>query len=279
MSIAPPGKSLPVPERPELPKGAISAAAMPVASWGPLVGWLGGFGIFVVASILASVPVAFSGDLKDPPPGFTFMGIVVQDIVLVGAVWLVVRATNPRPNIQHVLGLRATPLLKAIDWAAAIYVGYFFVSAIWSTIISVPEEDLLQEVGADQSLLASIGFAAVICVGAPLAEETLFRGFIFGGLRRWHGFWPAAIISGTMFGLAHAGGSDVTFLLPLAVFGFGLALLYELTKSIFPSIYLHCLNNCLAFSVGLHLGWEIGLVFIGSLFAVTLALIGTRRLA
>ena len=82
-----------------------------------------------------------------------------------------------------------------------------------------------------------------------------------------------------MFGLAHAGGSDVTYLLPLAVFGFGLALLYELTKSIYPGIYLHCLNNCLAFSVGLSLGWETALVFVGALSAVTLALMALRGVA
>jgi len=279
MSVAPPGKSLPPPERPELPRGVISSGAMPIATWGPLVGWLGGFGIFVVASILASVPVAFSGDIQDPPPGFTFMGLVVQDFVLIAGVWLVVKSTNPFPNLQEVLGMRVPPVLKAIGWLVLIYLGYIVISGIWSTIISVPEEDLLQEVGADESLLASIAIAAVVCVGAPLAEETLFRGFIFGGLRRWHGFWPAAIISGTMFGAAHVFGSPVEFILPLAVLGFGLALLYELTKSLFPCIYLHCLNNCLAFSVGLSLGWETALVFVGSLSAVTLALFATRRLA
>jgi membrane protease YdiL (CAAX protease family) len=279
MSIAPSGKSLPPPERPELPKGVSRMGAMPVATWAPLVGWLGGFGIFVAASILASVPVAFSGDLQDPPPGFTFMGLLVQDFVLIAGVWLVVKATKPKPNVQAVLGLRPTPILKAIGWLLAIYFGYFVIAGIWSTIVSSPEEDLLQEVGADQSTLAAIAIAFVVCVGAPLAEETLFRGFIFGGLRRWHGFWPAAIISGTMFGAAHIFGSPVEFILPLAVFGFGLALLYELTKSLFPGIYLHCLNNCLAFSVGLSLGWETVLVFVGSLSAVTLALLGTRRLA
>lgn len=252
---------------------------MPIATWRPLVAWLGGFGIFIAASILGSVPVAFSGDLQNPPPGFTFVGLLLQDSLLILGVWLVVKASNPRPSVQYALGMRTTPILKAIGYMAAVFLGYFILSGIWSEIVSAPKEELLQEIGADQSVLASVAIAFVVCVAAPVSEETLFRGFIFGGLRRWKGFWPAALISGAMFGLAHAGGADITYLLPLAIFGFGLALLYEITKSIYPGIYLHCLNNCIAFSVGLSLGWETALVFVGSLSAVTLALIALRRVA
>lgn len=262
-----------------MPVSISRAGSMPIATWGPLVAWLGGIGIFLGASILGSIPVAFSGDLTNPPPGFTFVGLLVQDALLVTGVWLVVKASNPRPSVQDVLGMRLTPILRALGCMAAIFFGYFIFSGIWNEIVSAPKEELLDDIGADQSVLAAVAIAFVVCVGAPVAEETLFRGFIFGGLRRWRGFWPAALISGSMFGLAHAGGADVTYLLPLAVFGFGLALLFELTKSIYPGVYLHCLNNCLAFSVGLSLGWETALVFVGSLSAVTLALMALRRVA
>ena len=279
MSIAPPAHSSPPPERPELPAGVSPVSRMPIATWSPLAGWLGGFGIFLLASILGSVPVAFSGDVNNPPPGFTFTGLVLQDVLLVGIVWLVVKSTNPLPSVQAVLGMRKTPIGRAIGLMAAIFFGYLVISGIWSQIVSSPDQDLLEDIGADNSVLASVAMAFVICVGAPVAEETLFRGYIFGGLRRWKGFWPAAIISGSMFGAAHVFGSPVELVLPLAVFGIGLAMLYELTKSIFPGIYLHCLNNSLAFSVGLSLGWETALVFVGSLSAVSLALVALRRVA
>jgi membrane protease YdiL (CAAX protease family) len=278
MSIAPPGQPLPPPDLPELPAGVVSAGAMPRATWTPLVAWLGGFAIFLAASILAVVPVAFGGDLQDPAPLTTFASLLVQDTGVLIAVWFVVQASGSATPLAS-LGMRPTPILKAIGWLAAVYAGYFVFAAIWSAVVNAPKEDLLHEIGADQSLIASIAIAFSVCVLAPLAEETLFRGFIFGGLRRWQGFWPAALISGSMFGLAHAGGADVSFLLPLAVFGFGLALLYELTKSIFPGIYLHSINNSIAFSVGLNLGWETGVVFVGSLSAITLALLATRRMA
>ena len=46
-------------------------------------------------------------------------------------------------------------------------------------------------------------------VAAPLAEELFFRGFAFGELvraGRW-GFWPAAIVTGAVFGAVHLSGA------------------------------------------------------------------------
>jgi membrane protease YdiL (CAAX protease family) len=44
------------------------------------------------------------------------------------------------------------------------------------------------------------------CFLAPLAEEVLFRGYMFGQLyrrARW-GFWPSALIPSALFALGHA---------------------------------------------------------------------------
>ena len=40
-------------------------------------------------------------------------------------------------------------------------------------------------------------------ITAPLAEEIFFRGFIFGGLRRYMNLATAGAISGFLFALAH----------------------------------------------------------------------------
>lgn len=51
----------------------------------------------------------------------------------------------------------------------------------------------------------------------PLAEEILFRGYAFGQLHRHAGLglWPAAILTGVVFGVAHLGQASVQQL-PLA---------------------------------------------------------------
>ena len=123
-------------------------------------------------------------------------------------------------------------------------------SAIWAAALGVEEnDDLPQELGADDSTTALVAVAVLVCVAAPIAEEIFFRGFCFTAFRRWIGVAGGAILSGVIFGAIHAGSSDVVFLVPLAVFGVVLALLYHRTGSLLPCIVLHALNNSLALGV------------------------------
>ena len=46
----------------------------------------------------------------------------------------------------------------------------------------------------------------------------------------------------------HVGSAPVLDLVPLAVLGFGLCLLYRYTGSLYPCIAAHSLNNSLAFA-------------------------------
>jgi membrane protease YdiL (CAAX protease family) len=112
---------------------------------------------------------------------------------------------------------------------------------------------------------------------APVCEEFLFRGFIFGALRNWRGPWPAAILTGVLFGGVHAGSAPAADLVPLAVLGVVLCVLYERTGSLYPCIGLHALNNSIAF--GSLEGWSVPgvlalvIVALGSISLLALALI------
>jgi membrane protease YdiL (CAAX protease family) len=96
-----------------------------------------------------------------------------------------------------------------------------------------------------------------VCVFAPMAEEFFFRGFLFGVLRQMRvtvagrniGTWLAAIIVGILFGLAHAGSALSEYLIPLGFLGFVLCLLRWRTKSLYPCMALHSLNNSLAMGI------------------------------
>ena len=96
------------------------------------------------------------------------------------------------------------------------------------------DDELPKSLGVDESNLALISVAFLVCVGAPLVEEFFFRGFFFTALTSWRGIWPAAIITGAVFGLIHAGSADIAFLLPLGFFGFSLCLLRVKTGSLYP---------------------------------------------
>jgi membrane protease YdiL (CAAX protease family) len=86
--------------------------------------------------------------------------------------------------------------------------------------------------------------AAVILVGAPVAEEVFFRGLVFGGLLRW-GFWPAALISGFLFSLVHFDPGSVV---PFIAIGVLLAWLYQRSGTLWYPILFHFVFNAISFT-------------------------------
>src|SRR5205814_4786520 len=81
-------------------------------------------------------------------------------------------------------------------------------------------------------------FVAVAGI-APFVEELTFRGLGFTLLQRF-GTWPAILVVGITFGLAHG---LVEALPELALFGCALAWLRARTDSVFPGMLVHATFN------------------------------------
>jgi membrane protease YdiL (CAAX protease family) len=204
-------------------------------------------GFSIVALAVSAVGVDVSTD--DPPPGVTIAGTLIQDFGLIFSALLLARMTAGRPRAAQ-FGLRRVRPLVALGWIVAAWLTFIVFSGIWAAALNVTEnDDLPQELGADDSTTALVAVALLVCVAAPIAEELFFRGFCFTALRRWIGLVPGAIATGVIFGLIHAGSADAVFLVPLAFFGVVLCLLYHRTESLLPCIVLHALNNSLALGV------------------------------
>lgn len=94
----------------------------------------------------------------------------------------------------------------------------------------------------------ALSFVASVLV-APVVEEIMFRGTMFPALSRRMPIWIAAIISSLGFAILH-GQMNVgiyTFLLGLL-----LCWLYRKSDSIIPGMFLHFLNNAVAFWLLVH---------------------------
>jgi len=85
---------------------------------------------------------------------------------------------------------------------------------------------------------------AIASVAAPLTEELLFRGCLYGYLRQSTGRAAGIAISSVVFALIHAHPATMP---ALAVFAVGLALLYEFTGTLWAPIAVHALFNTLNF--------------------------------
>lgn len=263
----------PPPERPELPEGVeptpVREALPPWRPWTSWVALLGAFAGTLFAALVIGVIAAASGSsISNPTPAVNIASTVAQDLCLIGAAVLFARiAATPRP---WQFGLRPTRLWPALGWMAVAWGSFFVVTLIWVAIFNLSStEKLPDELGTNDSLAATIAVAALVSVIAPAAEEFFFRGYFFTALRNWKGLWPAAVITGVVFGAIHAGSASAGYLVPLGFFGFALCLLYARTRSLYPGIATHCLNNCVAFGTAEHWGWQIPVLMACALSVLT----------
>lgn len=130
-------------------------------------------------------------------------------------------------------------------------VAYLMIAAVIAALLAPEQQDIAETLGADENATLAVTIAAgvLIIAGAAISEELFFRGLLFGGIRQRLTLWPAALISGVLFGLPHLPTGDLAVGLQLAVFGAVLAWAYERSGTLWAPITLHALNNTLAFLV------------------------------
>lgn len=102
--------------------------------------------------------------------------------------------------------------------------------------------EFLAPAGSGRPWAAVAGMLLVAAVLGPVAEELLFRGVVYPGLRNTLGPWAAVPLSAAVFGLAHRdlGWVAVGF---TAVTGVVFALLVEGSGSVWPAVVAHVLIN------------------------------------
>ena len=236
------------PDPPELPVAAETRPRWP--AWFAPVGFLAGFAITLVVSVIAGIIAAAAGvDIEETPPGLVIVLTLLQGLILCGtAIFLAARVRRPRP--WH-FGLRRARFWPSLGWAALGMVCFYALVLIYSALLT-PEGDqsVTEDLGADQSTLALVAAGIVVIVVAPVAEEFFFRGFFYRALRSRMGILAAAAIDGVVFGLIHFTGADTLELLPiLAALGFMFCLVYEKTGTLYTVIGLHAFNNSIAYGV------------------------------
>jgi CAAX protease family protein len=204
-----------------------------------------GFGVAVIAVIVASglvaIPFALAGVDLDSG-GFVIAGTIVQDLVVLAAAYYVTSDIGkPTPRTFGLRPFRSS----AFGWIFAALVTYLVLTSIYTVLVDPPSEQLptgLED--ADQDVLLGVATGFLLIAVAPVAEEIFFRGFLYQAFRNSIGVWPGALLSAVTFGIIHL---EFFKVVQLAILGLILALLFEKTRSLWPPIILHAINNTLAF--------------------------------
>jgi len=155
-------------------------------------------------------------------------------------------------NFKQELGLDRFPSWSDIGLAILAFFPYAVLSNIFNQtfVVLVPSYDQtqVQQLGFSNFTTqyeVMLAFLALV-VAAPIIEEIIFRGYLFGRLRKHAGTVVAILLTSITFAVLHMQlnvGIDVFALSIL------LCLLRVVTGSIWAGVLLHMIKNGLAYYV------------------------------
>jgi membrane protease YdiL (CAAX protease family) len=209
---------------------------------------LAGIGILVMfyaALVIASLRMIGEGNAElDPGALISTIGFQFISAGIVSA------AVIPRVRATEWLGLKWNrwPTIFLVAPGCVVGMWLFFYSLQTTGYIQWLEslgvdgvQDTVKVLQQSTDPLTLWLMVAAAVVAAPLCEEIVFRGYLYGAAKRFAGPWVAGFFSALVFASVH--GSLVA-LLPLFVFGCLLAFVYEKTGSIWAPIAIHfCFNG------------------------------------
>ncbi|WP_425800385.1 CPBP family intramembrane glutamic endopeptidase [Desulfitobacterium sp. Sab5] len=126
-----------------------------------------------------------------------------------------------------------------ITWLLNLVYGAFLLQRGFTP----PETDVYSQLLGHATPVTFILNLLLTGLLAPIFEETLFRGVIFGGLQSYFGKITSAVLSAIIFSALHF---QMYGFFPRFILGLALAYLYEKHQSLYPSMTMHSLNNVVA---------------------------------
>jgi membrane protease YdiL (CAAX protease family) len=185
-----------------------------------------------------------------------FAALVAVEAITLWLIWQFLRARRVALGQIGLVG----PRVRDVGYSLVGYFVYFasFVATSIFAKILVPglNLDQEQEIGFSRNTsgTALVFVFASLVVLPPIAEEIVARGFLYTGLRGRLPKITAAIITSILFAAAHlqwGSGNALLWVAALDTFVLSMILVYlrEKTGSLWPSIGVHMLKNCLAFTL------------------------------
>lgn len=189
--------------------------------------------------ILQGIVLIFSGkvSLQAITIAFGVAGIVVYVLMRL-AYWRSKAAGVPviLRGADIGLSLRTAAIAAAIACACGTgYLAGLQHSSLW--------EDMLKTAPALEG--GRIWIVALAVIAAPLCEEFIFRGLIYGGLRRSMSAAQAMLMSAAIFAVVHPPLS----MLPVFILGLCAAWTYERSKTLLAPMLVHATYNAMVLSM------------------------------
>jgi len=211
------------------------------------------FGLLVLLGIAAAHLKARPGwHMAGPHQIAGLVGTEYLLLITICFLLMLRRVRTSKGRELRVLGWRCPRGLRnAVLWGVGGY-GVYLVSIVGITQLPpvlfgfapTPAQMGIHLLG-ENTTLSTVIYLVLLGLIAPVAEELLFRGFVYPALRNHLQVLPALLLSSMAFGLMHV-NSPLNW--QILVFGVVLGVLYERTRSVIPCVVCHALNNLLVFA-------------------------------
>ena len=188
----------------------------------------------------------------------TVASVIVYAVSLVIVIGVPLAIWRRKTTIKEI-GVHDWPSWMDIALSVPAFIVYIICSGVFMAILTslLPGIDIqqAQELPFSQSMLGAswqyvLAFITMVVL-APLAEEMLFRGYLYGKLRKTAPIWVSVLVASLAFGLAHlwVGGTALQWAVTIDTFVLSLMLcaLREYTGAIWAGVLLHAIKNGLAF--------------------------------
>jgi membrane protease YdiL (CAAX protease family) len=213
---------------------------------------------FVVSYVIITIVdvVGLEREVLSEPVWNAVFAAVVYMLCLLLTILVPWKVLKMKTNREE-LGLLGLPTWTDIGLAPVGFAAYFVVGISVMVLLSMVfpgvNWDQAQEVGFENLFLVSdkiFAFIALVVL-APVAEEIIFRGWLYGKVRTKASAWVGILAVSVLFGLLHLGFNVEALQWNVAInifcMSIVLCVLREITGTIYSGIVLHMLKNGVAF--------------------------------
>ncbi len=169
--------------------------------------------------------------------------------------WLVLPRLILRRKLRTDIITWRRPTFADVGWAVGGLIAIYAVLYAYIAIVSAAGLESLEpqstidddRLFVHTSVMVALGILVTVC--APIYEEAFARGFVLGGLKPYWGMIPAFVVSAAVFSALHA---DLGSLIPFAIAGVILGIVYLRTESLTAASMAHFGFNVIGFSATLY---------------------------
>ena len=220
-----------------------------------LVFWVGF--IMTISQILFSLIFTLildSNQLEMPLTNALYQAVVYAAAMIV-IIKLSAKIKKEAKTTREELGLTGLPTWTDIGLAPISFIIYILVGGVIMAIaeallsrFSWFDANQAQDVGfklLNSPIDRIIAFVALVVI-APICEEIIFRGWLYGKLRSKMSMWAAILVVSVFFGIMHGQWNVGINVFALSIF---LCLEREITGTIYASILTHMIKNGIAYAL------------------------------